>query len=108
MSSLLVDPQELGFIQAAVGSVLGQQFLVRALFGNPLFSDDDDPIGMLDGRQTVRDDEWRTALRPVIQRFLDDSPGLGIQRGRRFIQNQDPRIFLEHARNLKPLLLPAG
>ena len=59
-------------MQRKVGSLLSQQFAVRALLLHDPTSDDGDAVRVLDGRQSVRDHDARAALLRPIQRLLND------------------------------------
>src|SRR5690606_37741791 len=95
-------------MQPAVDAIVLDQLGVATLFGDAILSDYDNAVGILDGRQAVRDDERRAPLRQFQQRLLNRRFGLGIQRGRRFVENQDGGVLEEHARDSNTLLLPAA
>ena len=84
------------------------EFIVLPVLCNAVFRDDEDAIRIADCSQPVCDDECRPVFCQFSKRLLDDPFRLGIESGRRFIQNEDGWIFQEHPRNGKPLLLTAG
>ncbi len=52
----------LRFVQAAVDTTRGDQLVVTAFFLNPVFGDDDDAVGVLNGGEAVGDDESGATL----------------------------------------------
>jgi hypothetical protein len=67
-----------------------------------------DVVGQRDRRQPVGDDERRPAGHDLAQRGLDRLLGRGVDRGGRVVEDQDPRVGEEGARDREPLALPAG
>jgi hypothetical protein len=57
----------------------------------------DDAVGILDGGQAVGNHDGGAILHQVFQRSLYQPLGLGIQRRRRFIQNQQRCVFQQCA-----------
>ena len=68
----------------------------------------EDEVGVGDGRQPVRDDEHRAAGEQPIHGFLDQTLGFGVERGSRFVENQNWRIDEQRARDRDALPLAAG
>ncbi len=60
-----------------------------------------------DRRQPVRDHERRASAHEVLERALDERLGLGVERGRRLVEQQHPRVAHERARDREPLALAA-
>ena len=54
--------------------------------------EDHDDVGVLDGRQAVRDDEHRAALHQLIHAALDDGLGARVDGRCRFIEDHDRRV----------------
>ena len=59
----------------------------------------DDLIGAGDGGKTVGDDEARPSLRHVIESLDDTLLGEGIDRGCRFIEDEERRIHQKDTRD---------
>jgi hypothetical protein len=70
--------------------------------------EDDDLVGVADGRQAVGDRDRRPALREAVERLLDESLGLGVERAGRLVEDQDRRVAEDRASDRDPLLLAAG
>ena len=92
----------------AIGATERQQLLVCARLDDAAFFEDDDLVGVDDGREPVRDDERRAAGHQFAQRPLDRDLALGVQRRGRLVQEQDGRVAQDRARDRDPLLLPDG
>ena len=67
-----------------------------------------DFIGILNCGKPVGDNQRGSALGQIVKRPLNSGLGHGIQRGSRFVQNQDGWIFQKNPGNGNPLLLSAG
>src|SRR5436305_463697 len=91
--------------QAGVFSTQHQQLLVRSAFDNPTPIQDQNLIGMHDGRQPMCDHDRSSTKHQILQRLLNQSLRRGVNARGRFIQNQNWRIFQERARNREPLFL---
>ena len=61
--------------------------------------EDEDTVRIRHRREPVRDDEGRAPLAQRIERPLDLALGLGIERARRLVEDQDRRILQDGARN---------
>jgi len=70
-----VDVQLLLFVlelvEAVVTAALGEEFLVRALFAEASFVEDEDAVGVLNGAEAMRDDERGAAAEQAIERVAD-------------------------------------
>ena len=55
----------------------------------------------------MRDDERRAVVHQLLQRILDEALGLGVERGGRFVEDQDRRILQQRARDRDALPLSA-
>ena len=62
-------------------------------------------VGVADRRETVRDNEARTALHQLGHGFLDQDLGTCVDRRCRFVEDQDARIGEECTRDREKLLL---
>ena len=78
---------------------------MRSRFDDPSFIQHDDPIGILDGGQSMGDDQCRSILHQFLQRILDAALRPGIQRRGRFVENQYGRILQERSTDSDPLAL---
>src|SRR5215472_13696204 len=90
-------------IEAAGGEQLG----VAARLDDAAGVDDDDAVGTLDRRQSVRDDDARAALHQSAERLLDEALGLGVERRRRLVEDEDRRVLEDRARDREALPLAA-
>ena len=60
-----------------------------AAFDDLAVSDGEHLVGVADGAQPMGDDKRRAAVQQLLQRFLDESLGARIDRGRGLVQDQD-------------------
>src|SRR5207237_1141551 len=67
--------------------------------------EDQDAVGVADGRQAVGDDERGAALHDLRERGLYFRFGRGVERARRLVENQNRRILQESARDRQALAL---
>lgn len=80
------------FIQFFIITAAGQEFAVSPLFDDLALIDDEEKIGVTNGRQAMGDDDARPAFQQLVHGFLDFDFGAGIDVGRRFIEDQDAGI----------------
>src|SRR5688572_5948640 len=99
---------ELQLIEPGVGTGGRQELTVRSPFHHAAALEHEDLRRMLDGREPMRDDEHRATLEQAIDRLLDETLGLRVQRRGRLIENENWRIDEQCARNGDPLALTAG
>ena len=92
-------------MQSSIQPIALDEFAVRAGFSNLAVLQHDDAVGVFDGRQTVRDHEGRATFHEPFERGLHLAFGLRIQCGRRFVQDQDRRVFVDRACNRQALAL---
>ena len=59
--------------------------------------EDEDLVCAAHGREAVRDDERGAPLHEVRKRLLDQAFGLGVERARRFVENEDRRVLEKSA-----------
>ena len=57
-----------------------EKLRVRAAFDHASGLEHQYEVGVHDGRQAVRNDEYRTATEQAVDRFLHEALGLGIER----------------------------
>ncbi len=67
-----------------------------------------DFVGIHHRGKPVRDDQRGAVPGDLAQRALDFAFGAGVQRGRRFVQQQDRRVLQDGAGDGDALLLAAG
>jgi hypothetical protein len=56
----------LELIEAVVNTTLGKEFLMRALFAESSFVEDEDARGVLNGAQAVRDDQGSASRKKAV------------------------------------------
>ena len=76
-------------------------------FGNAAVAQNEDAVGRHDGRESMRDDKGRAAFGQARQRLLDLFLVLGIERGGRFVQDEDGSVLQQRARDCDALALTA-
>ena len=81
---------------------------MRALFDDASAVEHDDTIGGFDGRQAVRDDDGGPSFHQRVERGLHVALRFGVERRRRFVEDQDGRILQQRSRDRNPLPLTAG
>ena len=84
-----------------------EQLGVRAARGDPAVLEHDDLVGERDRREPVRDHERRPPGHHLAQRDLDRLLGRRVDRRRRVVEDQDPRVAQQRARDRDPLALAA-
>src|SRR5579863_1440239 len=95
----------LELVEAVVDAALGEQFLMGALFAEAAFVEDEDAVGVLNGAETMRDDERCAADEQTVERFADQEFGLRVNAGSCFVENEEARIVCEGAREIDELPL---
>src|SRR5690606_3596556 len=88
---------EMKRVEPAVDSILRDELVVCARFGEAPSMEYEDAIGISDGRKAVRDDDGGAPLRRVMHRALQLGLGLAIDIGRRFVENQEGAIVIDGA-----------
>ena len=74
----------------------------------PALVDDDDAIGVAHGGQAVGDHQHGAAAHEVGQRLLHHELALGVEVGRRLVEDQDRRVLQEGAGDGQALALAAA
>ncbi len=77
-------------------------------FQDPAFLDDQDSICRPDRGQPVGDDKADASVKHRFQSLVDQLLGLGVDGGRRFVHDEDPRIRQQGAGEGNKLLLAGG
>ena len=81
---------------------------MRPLLGHPAGLHDDDVVGLVHGRQAVRDHDGGAARLEMIERVAEQRLGFGVERAGRLVEQQDLRIAQHGARDRQALPLAAG
>ena len=66
-------------MQAPIGATGGNQGIMGTFFGNAVLRDHDDPVGIADGGQTMRNYQCRAPFGQLIKRLLNGAFGFGIE-----------------------------
>src|SRR5947209_2461435 len=94
--------------EARVAALERDQLVVRATLDDLAAVEDDDLVGVSDGREAVGDRDRRAALGQPVERLLYGALGLGVERARRLVEDQDGRVAQDRAGDRDALLLAAG
>ena len=78
---------------------------MRSLLDDLAVLEDDDQVGVADRRQAVRDDERGPAVQQAAERVLDLPFGADVDRARRLVEDQDPRVGEQRPRERDELAL---
>jgi hypothetical protein len=89
-------------------TIVSDELLVRAGLDDAPVMHHDDPVGPLDRRQPMGDDQRCASFHQSCQRPLHSPLGLGIQRRGCFVEDQHRGVFQQCPGNRNPLALPAG
>src|SRR5437660_8211387 len=99
---------ELQVVQAAVLTVRGQQMVVTAALDDPAFGQHHDEVRMPHRCEAMRDHEDGAMGHQPVDGLLHEALRFGVERARRFVENQDRRIAQQRARDCDALALPAA
>ncbi len=83
---------ELHLMQLEVKTTLGQELFVGADLANFAFIEHDDLVGLPDGGKTMGDDDRAATGDQLVDGFLDELFGFGVDGGSGFVQDQDRGI----------------
>jgi hypothetical protein len=83
---------ELHRMEPLVLSPTAKQLIVRSLFDDRASGHDHDPIGLLNRGQPMGNHDGRSILHQIGKGQLDDPLGLGVQRRRRFVEDEQGRV----------------
>src|SRR5690606_41445235 len=81
--------RELEFVEPRVDPPGLEEFVVRALLTELAVVEDEDPIGVPDGGESVRDDERGAAAHEGLERLLYLELDLGVDRAGRLVEYED-------------------
>ena len=95
-------------MQLGVHALMLQQIVVRSAFHDPPIFNHHNFISLLNGRQTVGDNQRGAVFLQLIQRCLNGSLGLGIQRRGGFIKDQDRAVTQQRTGDSNTLALATG
>ena len=79
-----------------------------ALFDKLAFGDDEDLIGVADGREAVGDDEGGAACHEAFEGFVDEALGFAVEGGSGFVEEEDLGIGEDGPGDGDALALAAG
>src|SRR5919201_88700 len=94
-------------VDVAVDGARLEQLLVRPARDDPPLVEDDDLVRERDRRQAVGDDQGRPAAHRLAQPEPDPRLGRRVDRRGGVVEDEDPRVDGERARDRQPLALPA-
>jgi hypothetical protein len=80
---------------------------VRTALDDAASIENDDRVGVGNGREAVRDNQGRPALAQAREGLLDDQLRIGIERAGGFVENQDARVLENRAGDRQPLTFPS-
>ncbi len=80
-------------VQVGVDAVLRHELIMGALFDDAISRQNQDAVGVADGRQAVGDDQGGSAVRQAEQCLLYRPFALVVERAGRFVEDQDLRIL---------------
>jgi len=101
-------PRKLLPVQIPVKRARLQQLSVRPRCQDAAILQHHDLVRVLDGREAVGDDECGAVVHQGVQRALNLAFGVGVQRGRGLVQDEDAGVLEKGARDGNALTLPAG
>ncbi len=97
----------LKLMQGGVSAIFPDKCFVRTIFNQPSAFYGDDAIGHPQGREPVCDDEHGSRPGDLCHVLLNDVLAFVVQRARRFVENENPRIGDQGARDRDALALPS-
>src|SRR5262249_37939764 len=92
-------------VERGIAAASLDKIVMTAILDEAARVDGDDPVGAPHGREPVGDDEDSAALCDLLHVLLDHPLALIIERARRLVEDQDPRVGDESAGDRDPLLL---
>src|SRR5437763_10507229 len=84
-----------------------EQLIVRSALNRATIVEDDDLVGVDDGRQAMSDHDRSPAFGHPVERLLDRLLSPAVERGGRLVQDQDRRGFEQGAGDRNALFLSA-
>ena len=94
--------------QRAVETVLRREFSVRAALDHAAAVDHEDEVRVHHRAQAVRDDDLGLRRAACAQRAEDRGLGVRVDRRKRIVEHEQPRLLRERARDRHALALSAG
>ena len=94
-------------VKRRVIAVERKQLVVRTALTNTVLRDNDDLVGVLDGGESVSDDDGGSAVAKLLERLLNEDLGRVIEGAGRLVKNEDRGVLEEDARDGNTLLLTA-
>ena len=85
-----------------------QQLVMRAGLDHRAIFQNDNPVGIQNGRQPVGDCDDRSAATGPLQSLLDFVLRFAVECAGGFVKKQDRRVLQQRAGDADTLLLPAG
>ena len=79
-------------VELIVGAPFGDELFVASALDDAAVVEDHDNVGVLDGGQTVRDDEHRAALHQLIHAALHDGLGARVDGAGRLVEDHHRRV----------------
>ena len=101
-----IDAQVMAAFHMRGSPYLAQQLAVRAGLDHAALLEHDDPIGVADRGQAVRDDQPGVLLEQPGERRLDQAFGVAVDARRRLVQDQDLGVGDQSAGEADQLALP--
>src|SRR5580704_2591860 len=92
-------------VQIVVAAARGIELLVRAMLDDSSLFHHQNLVSAADGREPVRDYKCGAALHEIRKAVLNHLLRFRVEAGSCFIENQDPRLGENGARNRNPLAL---
>ena len=92
-------------VQLVIAALLGHQLFVVAALDDAALLHDHDGVGILNGRQPVRDDKYRAAFHQLVHALLDQGLRTRVHAARRLVQDHDRGIGHRAARDGQQLAL---
>src|SRR5690242_4596865 len=98
----------LKLVEAVVNASLAQQLLMRALLAQASLMEDENSVGMLDGAETMSNNDGRASRQQPVQSVADHQLGARVDAGSGFVENQETRIMCQRPGETHQLPLPHG
>src|SRR6266481_9986551 len=98
---------ELQRVETVIRATPLEEFTVRSALDDLPLVEYENQVGVHDGRETVSDDEHRSSGEQTIDGLLNETLRFSIERGRRFIEDEQRRIDEKRASNRQSLTLTA-
>src|SRR3989344_7246410 len=99
--------RKLEIVETLVGWACFEEFLVSTNGFDATAFEDGNHVGVHDRREAMRNDECGAVFHENLGRLLDKPFAFGVEMTRCFVENQDPRIAQDRARDADALALTA-